>query len=259
MCAISKDSGLTWLAVGNNSDCSNNKNSSDYTIRTETVDNHDVVVYNNITTSTIYPSKQNTATSSATITADNINCETVGISNGISSSNSNNIHLYPLLAKTNTGTIIGCDFIISATGVTPNIVSNNNNNNNNSNDTHHGNNITTNNNCSASKISVTDHDTVSGINDMQYIMEYDDEGYIVVDSNMRTSVRNVFAAGDCCSYQPNRNFLSRHSNCSDQATTTNNNDNSNYISSQNHFFQMRLWTQVFYIHIKMSIYILKSL
>ena len=48
-------------------------------------------------------------------------------------------------------------------------------------------------------------------------LELDDSGYIMVDSLLRTSVSNVFAAGDCCAY-PSK--------------------------PQNTLFQMRLWTQV---------------
>ena len=65
----------------------------------------------------------------------------------------------------------------------------------------------------------------------------DEDGYIKVDRNLRTSIPDVFAAGDCCAYaalcdqpEPSRSEPSG-------ASTSG-------LSSLNHFFQMRLWTQV---------------
>lgn len=54
--------------------------------------------------------------------------------------------------------------------------------------------------------------------------QLDAEGYIVVDNELRTSISNVFAAGDCCHY-PSEPF-------------------SAVGRVASHFFQMRLWSQV---------------
>jgi NADPH-dependent 2,4-dienoyl-CoA reductase/sulfur reductase-like enzyme len=88
---------------------------------------------------------------------------------------------FPLLAFLSGGSIIPCDFIVSATGVKPQsdiIISNNS-------------------------------------------LERDNEGFIRVDKFLSSSVKDIFAAGDCCSFETS----------------------SSSLQDGNHFFQMRLWTQ----------------
>ena len=63
----------------------------------------------------------------------------------------------------------------------------------------------------------------------------DGDGYIKVDRYLRTSIPDVFAAGDCCAYDA----------LSDQPDLTSNPiGDSIDVPSTNNFFQMRLWTQV---------------
>lgn len=62
-----------------------------------------------------------------------------------------------------------------------------------------------------------------------------EDGYIKVDRYLRTSIPDVFAAGDCCAYDA----------LSDQPDLTSNPiGDSIDAPSTNNFFQMRLWTQV---------------
>lgn len=84
--------------------------------------------------------------------------------------------------------VIGCDFVVSATGVQPNPLP-----------------------------------ATEGVHSTEG-PKCTKDGYICVDTTMRTSVAHVFAAGDCCELP-----LSGMSNVE---------------SSQNHFFQLRLWSQV---------------
>ncbi|XP_011506245.1 PREDICTED: pyridine nucleotide-disulfide oxidoreductase domain-containing protein 1 [Ceratosolen solmsi marchali] len=84
---------------------------------------------------------------------------------------------WPIYAQLSNGKIIGCDFIVSATGVTPN----------------------------------------SNIPGLESVKRAKDGGY-VVDSNMETSEKNIYAAGDVCTVGWEIAF---------------------------HWFQMRLWTQAF--------------
>ena len=65
----------------------------------------------------------------------------------------------------------------------------------------------------------------------------DKDGYIKVDRNLRTSIPDVFAAGDCCAY----GALSDQPELSGSDSSG---DSASGFSSTNHFFQMRLWTQV---------------
>ena len=63
----------------------------------------------------------------------------------------------------------------------------------------------------------------------------DEDGFIKVDRYLRTSIPDVFAAGDCCAYDA----------LSDQPDLTSNPiGDSIDVPSTNNFFQMRLWTQV---------------
>jgi len=100
--------------------------------------------------------------------------------------------------------MLGCDFLISATGVQPNSaifthsVSH-----------HHCN---------------TEIDTTSTTTTAANLA-CTEEGYIMVDNCMRTSIDNVFAAGDCCEYPI----------CPVDVAVN---------GGVSHFFQMRLWTQV---------------
>ena len=63
---------------------------------------------------------------------------------------------------------LGCDFLISATGVTPN----------------------------TSMFSTSNNDTTH----KGSILTCTEEGYLQVDSTLHTNIKNVFAAGDCCAY-----------------------------------------------------------
>lgn len=67
--------------------------------------------------------------------------------------------------------MIGCDFVVSATGVQPKTAL-----------------FTHSENCISSG-------TNTGLS-----LQCDPEGYILVDSSMSTNIPNVFAAGDCCRY-----------------------------------------------------------
>jgi thioredoxin reductase len=84
--------------------------------------------------------------------------------------------------------VIGCDFVVSATGVEPR---------------------------SASFLRA-----VSG----SVAPQLSAEGYIRVNKELRTTVADVYAAGDCCQYPTEEVGPGKH--------------------LTHHFFQMRLWTQV---------------
>ena len=79
--------------------------------------------------------------------------------------------------KLSNGEIIGCDFIVYVTGVKPNVPT---------------------------------------INTKAHPLKYSPEGHLLVDSNMRTSIPNIYAGGDCC--------------CASW-------------DHSKHWFQMNLWTQ----------------
>lgn len=49
-------------------------------------------------------------------------------------------------------------------------------------------------------------------------VELDEEGFIIVDDFLQSSIKNIYSAGDCCSYHPK-------------------------VRDCKHFFQMKLWTQ----------------
>lgn len=57
-------------------------------------------------------------------------------------------------------------------------------------------------------------------------LQVDDDDFILVSNRFETSIADIFAAGDCCHYQP----LPTNSEISSSLPST-------------HFFQMRLWTQ----------------
>ena len=68
------------------------------------------------------------------------------------------------------------------------------------------------------------------------ILACTEEGYIQVDSTLHTNIKNVFAAGDCCAYPA----LPIYGTGSGSGSGVS-------VGPASHFFQMRLWTQVFFI------------
>ena len=141
---------------------------------------------------------------------------------------------YPLHVLTSENKIIGCDFLISATGVTP---------------------------CvdylgpeflrvtSPSPSTVTSAEgRAEAVDAVTHSFREDvverHAGALVVNQFMETSVLGVYAAGDCCHY----NAHLSHSSSSSFSSCTSSEDYPNSSSYSDaltgtHWFQMRLWTQ----------------
>ena len=106
--------------------------------------------------------------------------------------------------------VIGCDFLVSATGTVPSLA------------------------FATEPFERDPADPVSGA--------------LVVDRQMRTSCRDVFAAGDCCCYVPApRRWWARRAtdrpgdyNCDEDEEE----EEEGECSESKPWFQMRLWTQV---------------
>jgi pyruvate/2-oxoglutarate dehydrogenase complex dihydrolipoamide dehydrogenase (E3) component len=101
-----------------------------------------------------------------------------------------------LYVLTDAGKVIGCDFVISATGVTP----------------------------------CVDFAGMIGL-------RTNDEGAIIVDEEMQSNIPGIFAAGDCCSYRPEREGISEAIGESVGASALEDIEKSTW-------YQMKLWSQV---------------
>ena len=120
---------------------------------------------------------------------------------------------------------IECDFIVSATGVTPNTRW--------INDT---------------IISSQAMPTGVPVRNVHNKIVLDENGGIIVDKYMNTSVDNVFAAGDCCTYAAE---LYWPSFIRDAGQGTLSSTISSHITEVNdNFFQMKLWTQVGLLYLR---------
>jgi pyridine nucleotide-disulfide oxidoreductase domain-containing protein 1 len=161
---------------------------------------------------------------------------------------------FPLYVQTSKGSIISCDFLISATGVTPcvdfvgqefervhvNITS--------SSGTDGG---------KAFNAHIEDNEKVYRTADVTrdqgpiFPLRADhrtgsierNNGALVVNERMETSVSGVFAAGDCCHYRASSPGVSAHaaSSSGDHCMSPTAVDAT--ALSGTHWFQMRLWTQ----------------
>ena len=140
---------------------------------------------------------------------------TSGSGSGSSGSSS-----FPLHLTTKRGLDICCDFVIAACGVMPNT-------------------------SAMPGVEVVDIEgSESGSSEehreterrRQYGFRKDAEGALLVNHQMQTSCKNVFAAGDCCAYVTS--LKKDGINCRDGDTKR---DGRNRNSK--HWFQMRLWTQ----------------
>ena len=132
----------------------------------------------------------------------------------------------PLSLLTTTGEVIECDFIVSATGVQPNTSFLQAQAYSTGSSEKVGNNVLEHGLEPVSEKSKIPHFVGSGCSDGSsdsssgsIPIHTTAEGYIIVDEKFRSSVQDVYAAGDCCSYQPSSEARSKY------------------------FFQMRLWTQ----------------
>jgi thioredoxin reductase len=139
-------------------------------------------------------------------------------------------HPYPLYVLTSNNDVVGCDFLVSATGVIPcvDFVSSEFlRSDESSNDQS---------NSSSSSIDLNSvKDTRSKKRKVENTGQRKD-GALAVNELMETSVKDVYAAGDCCSYQSAHRYHTNEINSIADET-------SNNIMAGKHWFQMRLWTQ----------------
>ena len=124
-----------------------------------------------------------------------------------SSANANANGGYTLKVTTKRGKVIECDFLVSAIGVRPN------------------NDFTELSSNSNSPEGVA-AGSVSGMSAAMLQLERDPEGALFVDNRQKTSLPDVFAAGDCCTIRTAHKYK-------DDAEA----------GLDCHWFQMRLWTQ----------------
>eukprot|EP01033_Poteriospumella_lacustris_P014226 gene14227-10169_t len=119
---------------------------------------------------------------------------------------------HPFYIITTQGEIVGCDVVISATGV------------------------------QANHASFLDHltqqqqqppssDAPAAAAAATAALSLDKDGFILVNERMESSLPGIFAAGDCCTYRP-ASLRETHNHLNGVAGL-----------SPPHFFQMRLWTQ----------------
>lgn len=167
------------------------------------------------------------------------NVEAAQSINAIENTFEDTLHPYPLYVMTSKNIIIGCDFIVSATGVVPCIDFL-------SSEFLRSDEASNNRSLSPSLFSSPEPSSVrtvdlsstigvpTSINSkkrkLKNMLDQREQGALTVNELMETSVRDVYAAGDCCCY-PNASSNSMAS------------DTSNSITTGRHWFQMRLWTQ----------------
>jgi hypothetical protein len=144
---------------------------------------------------------------------------------------------YPLHVRTSNDKIIACDFLISATGVYP---------------------------CSdfvgpefirgQSLASVAPaaapvhysrsdrgHTGADGTHTQHITSRENEDGALIVNEMLQTSVKGVYAAGDCCLYQP-ATAVDQGMDTDVSPTSIGVSDINNALAGK-HWFQMKLWTQ----------------
>jgi pyridine nucleotide-disulfide oxidoreductase domain-containing protein 1 len=157
---------------------------------------------------------------------------------------------FPLYVRTSKGSIISCDFLISATGVTPcvdfvgqefesvhvTVSSSSGTEGRDAFNAHIKDNEKV---CRTANVTQDQGPIFPFRADHRTGSIERNNGALVVDERMETSVSGVFAAGDCCHYRASSPGVSAHAASSSGDPTA---VDATALSGT-HWFQMRLWTQ----------------